>query len=203
MVYYGAPEGEHAPLAHFPPTASVVGLHPDVCFGPDCAGAGQPGTSWKFALSGDSRNCGEIVTPAIAAGVLKDGASFYSRLGDYRAIYMFDEDYLRTHPQPAISDYENAAWPDFINHQLKPFGKLPVFLAVGNHELIPPKTHNEILAQFTLYLSGSRPDLPERRRAVEKTCPHIPTRTCGHSIPCILHFATASSDRTPSSRHPR
>jgi hypothetical protein len=139
MVYYGAPEGEHAPLAHFPPTASVVGLHPDVCFGPDCAGAGQPGTSWKFALSGDSRNCGEIVTPAIAAGVL-DGASFYSRLGDYRAIYMFDEDYLRTHPQPAISDYENAAWPDFIKHRLKPFGKVPVFLAVGNHELIPPKT---------------------------------------------------------------
>lgn len=106
------------------------------------------GTSWKFAISGDSRNCGDIIVPAIAAGVLKDGASFYWHLGDYRAIYMIDEDYARTHPNSAITAYQNGAWPDFINHQLKPFGNLPVFLAIGNHELIQPKSHNEIIAQF-------------------------------------------------------
>src|ERR1035438_3520244 len=42
--------------------------------------------SWKFAVSGDSRNCGDIVMPAIAQGVAHDGAAFYWHLGDYRAI---------------------------------------------------------------------------------------------------------------------
>ena len=34
--------------------------------------AAQPpgGSTWKFAVSGDSRNCGDIVMPAIASGVL-------------------------------------------------------------------------------------------------------------------------------------
>ena len=104
--------------------------------------------SWKFAVSGDSRNCGDIVMPVIAQGVLNDGASFYWHLGDYRAIYTFDEDYLRLNPKSVILDYQNNAWPDFINHQLKSFGSLPIFLAIGNHELIQPKTHNEVIAQF-------------------------------------------------------
>src|SRR5450755_5051476 len=47
--------------------------------------------TWRFAVSGDSRNCGDIVMPAIAQGVLRDGASFYWHLGDYRAIFTFDE----------------------------------------------------------------------------------------------------------------
>jgi len=47
--------------------------------------------SWKFAVSGDSRNCGDIVMPAIAAGVHKSGAVFYWHLGDFRAIYTFDD----------------------------------------------------------------------------------------------------------------
>ncbi len=47
---------------------------------------------FKFAVSGDSRNCGDVVMPAIAASVLKSGASFYWHLGDFRAIYDFDED---------------------------------------------------------------------------------------------------------------
>ena len=105
-------------------------------------------STWKFAVSGDSRNCGDIVMPAMADGVLKDGAAFYWHLGDYRAIYMFDEDYARLNPNSAITDYQDAAWPDFINHQLKPFGSLPIFLAIGNHELIQPKTHDAIIAQF-------------------------------------------------------
>src|ERR1039457_4259742 len=83
--------------------------------------------SWKFAVSGDSRNCGDIVMPAIAQGVRRDGASFYWHLGDYRAIFTFDEDYLRTHPGSNISDYMENAWPDFIAHQLLPFADTPVF----------------------------------------------------------------------------
>ena len=57
-----------------------------------------PPAVWKFAVSGDSRNCGDIMMPAIAAGVRADGAEFYWHLGDFRAMSNFDEDYRRTHP---------------------------------------------------------------------------------------------------------
>jgi len=50
--------------------------------------------SWKFVVSGDSRNCGDVVMPAIAAGAAANGAQFYWHLGDFRAIYDFDEDFL-------------------------------------------------------------------------------------------------------------
>ncbi len=109
--------------------------------------------SWKFAISGDSRNCGDIVMPAIAAGVRADGASFYWHLGDYRAMSNFDEDYRKTHPQASISKYFADAWPDFIQHQLTPFGDLPVFLEIGNHELVAPKTRGDYLAQFADWLN--------------------------------------------------
>jgi len=108
--------------------------------------------AWRFAVSGDSRNCGDIVMPAIAAGVKRDNADFYWHLGDYRAIYMVDEDYQRIHPGTTIIDYETNAWPDFIKHQLAPFGDLPVFLAMGNHETIPPKTRADYIPQFADWL---------------------------------------------------
>ncbi len=117
--------------------------------------------SWKFAVSGDSRNCGDIVMPAIAQGVRRDGASFYWHLGDYRAIYSFDEDYLHTHPASTISNYFAAAWPDFIQHQLLPFGDLPVFLEIGNHELVPPMTKGQYVAQFADWLN--KPALQQQR----------------------------------------
>src|ERR1039458_633260 len=119
-------------------------------------GAQEPpnsAASWKFAVSGDSRNCGDIVMPAIAQGVRRDGASFYWHLGDYRAIYTFDEDYLHTHPASTISNYLAGAWPDFIQHQLQPFGDLPVFLEMGNHELVPPMTKGLYIAQFADWLN--------------------------------------------------
>ena len=135
------------PMSHFNlPSRSLYVLLAFVCASMPFALAQD--TTWKFAVSGDSRNCGDIVVPAIAQGVLNDGAAFYWDLGDYRAIYTFDEDYLRLNPGSTITDYQNNAWPDFINHQLKSFGSLPVFLGIGNHELIQPKTHNELIAQF-------------------------------------------------------
>ena len=104
--------------------------------------------AWTFAVSGDSRNCGDVVMPAIAEGVKRDHAEFYWHLGDYRAIYNFDEDYKQLHPATSIEDYEDEAWQDFIDHQLMPFEAIPVYLALGNHETIPPKSRSEALQAF-------------------------------------------------------
>jgi hypothetical protein len=115
---------------------------------------------WKFAVSGDSRNCGDIVMPAVASGVLKSGASFYWHLGDFRAIYDFDEDMapparLKLHaPHLTIADYLRKAWPDFIEHQLRPFGSLDLFLGIGNHETTYPKTRQGYVRQFKSYLNN-------------------------------------------------
>jgi len=116
--------------------------------------------TWKFAVSGDSRNCGDIVMPAIAAGVLKSGAEFYWHLGDFRAIYAFDEDMVPPaklnlpHKPMSISTYLSAAWPDFIIHQLDPFGDLPIFLGMGNHETIFPATREAWLIQFADWMEN-------------------------------------------------
>src|SRR3954471_998166 len=91
-----------------------------------------PTAVWKFAVSGDSRNCGDVVMPAIASGVLKSGASFYWHLGDFRAIFDFDEDIVPptklnlNAPHLTISDYLRRAWPDFLDKQIKPFGSIEV-----------------------------------------------------------------------------
>ena len=75
--------------------------------------------TWSFAVSGDSRNCGDVVMPAIAAGVLKDNASFYWHLGDFRKLSDFDED-IQHQPENiarplSISRYEQIAWDDFTH----------------------------------------------------------------------------------------
>ena len=124
----------------------------------------QPGAgTWKFAVSGDARNCGDVVMPAIAKGVRQDGAVFYWHLGDYRLISNFDEDYRQIHPKDKISDYLANAWPDFIQHQLNAFGDLPVFLEIGNHEVIWPMTRPLYLAQFADWLD--QPVLQHQRLA--------------------------------------
>ena len=131
---------------------------PFICLALCAALAAQAPATWKFAVSGDSRNCGDIVMPAIAAGVLQSQAQFYWHLGDFRAIYTFDEDLvpppsLRLPTKPLnIIDYETGAWPDFIAHQLAPFGSLPIFLSPGNHETIPPATRDAYLEQFADWL---------------------------------------------------
>lgn len=114
---------------------------------------------WSFAVSGDSRNCGDVVMPAIAQSVRKEGALFYWYLGDFRAIYDFDEDFNERHPKTSILGYQKAAWKDFITEQLDAFGDLPVYLGLGNHETIPPKTRLEAIQQFADWL-----DTPELRR---------------------------------------
>jgi hypothetical protein len=117
---------------------------------------------WKFAVSGDSRNCGDVVMPAIAQGVKQTGAAFYWHLGDLRAIYDVDED-IRQQPEHLLkpltkSEYLDMAWNDFIQNQIAPFGTVPFYLGIGNHETIAPRDHAAFLAQFRSQL-----DLPNLR----------------------------------------
>ena len=98
--------------------------------------------------------------PAIASGVQQNNAEFYWHLGDFRAIYTFDEDMappaklgLQLKPL-TVSTYLASAWPDFISHQITPFGNTPVFLAIGNHETILPATREAWLLQFADWLEA-------------------------------------------------
>jgi hypothetical protein len=81
-------------------------------------------------------------------------------LGDFRAIYKIDDDYAQTHQKtnsgavPTMNDYLAGAWDDFIDSQLASFGDTPVFLALGNHENIQPKDHNQVIAQFADWLNS-------------------------------------------------
>jgi hypothetical protein len=101
--------------------------------------------AWRFIVSGDSRNCGDVVMPAIAAHSAKNyQPSFYWHLGDLRAIYMVDEDMAfaggeKDGRKLACEAYLKQAWPDFVKHQIYPFGRTPFYLGLGNHEVIPPK----------------------------------------------------------------
>lgn len=118
----------------------------------------QSSRTWSFAVSGDSRNCGDIIMPGIAQGVQKDQAQFYWHLGDFRATYDFDEDILAAPEYRGkhltITEYQWSEWRDFIAQQIEPFGDTPVFLAIGNHELASPKTRADYIQQFADWLDS-------------------------------------------------
>ncbi|HVI08254.1 MAG TPA: hypothetical protein VND65_08160 [Candidatus Binatia bacterium] len=119
---------------------------------------GKPGALWHFAVSGDSRNCGDVIMPAVAAGAKKDGAMFYWHLGDLRAIYDFDQDMqqiAKLKGQPLnISQYLYGAWEDFKHNQIQPFkdASIPYYLGIGNHETIPPMTRCGFAKSFSEWL---------------------------------------------------
>lgn len=121
--------------------------------------AAEAGSTWTFAVSGDSRNCGDIVMPAIAADAVKNNAAFYWHLGDMRAMYDFDADMTRRPDRLAsgkslsIAEYQATAWQDFIDNEVAPFGKIPAYLGIGNHELVPPKTRTDFVIQFADWLN--------------------------------------------------
>jgi hypothetical protein len=123
-------------------------------------------SSWTFAVSGDSRNCGDFVMPAIAAKVTAEKDVFYWHLGDFRAISSPDQDMVALQPagtQLSRGDYQQRAWDDFIEHQMAPFGSLPVFLGRGNHEINKPMTRDGYIAKFSSFLS--RPEIEAQRKA--------------------------------------
>src|SRR5436190_10743476 len=86
-------------------------------------GAAKP---WTFLASGDARNCGDIVMPAIAETARKNNVSFYWHLGDLRRTSGVDEDILNR-PEflpspPTIDQYHAMQWQDFLDNQMAPFG---------------------------------------------------------------------------------
>jgi hypothetical protein len=163
----------------------------------------QKAGAWKFAVSGDSRNCGDIVMPAIASGVLQNHAEFYWHLGDFRAIYTMDEDMvpprkLNLASKPlTLVDYETRAWPDFISHQLAPFGNLPIFLAIGNHETILPMNREQYRLKFADWLE----EQPLRTQRLADNPLDHQMRTWYHWVAHNVDFITldnASSDEFDS-----
>ena len=124
------------------------------------------GETWRFLASGDSRNCGDVVMPGIAETAKKNQAVFYWHLGDLRLTTGFDEDIAHqpehTSKALTVAEYETIEWPDYIESQIKPFGSIPFFLGIGNHETVPPlKTREEFILQFADWLDT--PVLREQR----------------------------------------
>jgi calcineurin-like phosphoesterase family protein len=117
---------------------------------------GLPPGSWRFMVSGDSRNCGDVVMPAIAAHSAQFAPSFYWHLGDLRAIYKIDEDMAfaaaNNHQILSCDTYQRRAWSDFVENQIAPFGETPFFVGIGNHETIPPKTEAAFQRHFADWL---------------------------------------------------
>jgi hypothetical protein len=149
---------------------SPAGLLAQSAGSPQSPSADPASAPWNFAVSGDSRNCGDVVMPAIAAGVAKDHAAFYLHLGDFRKLSDFDED-LQHQPKYiasplSISTYESVAWDDFLQSQAAAFS-VPVFLGIGNHELVWPHTRDMYLIQFADWLDA--PILKSQRLADDKT----------------------------------
>jgi len=107
---------------------------------------------WSFSASGDSRNCGDIVMPAIADGVHTDGSLFYWHLGDFRLGTPTDQD-MEAAGGSHFWNYYEREWPDFIESQLKAFAPTPVFLTIGNHELVKPKTRGDYMKVFATWVN--------------------------------------------------
>jgi hypothetical protein len=126
-----------------------------------CPAGTAADAAWHFAVSGDSRNCGDVVMPSIAAGARVNQAAFYWHLGDLRWISDFDEDFHALHPKASIAEYLSTAWMDFQRNQIEPFGSMPVFLSIGNHEITPPKTREEFVLTFADWLNA--PAVREQR----------------------------------------
>lgn len=133
-------------------------------FAPVISLAQAPAPLWTFAVSGDSRNCGDFVMPAIAAKVKSEGDAFYWHLGDFRWISSPDEDIVAMRPDGhdlKLKDYQGLAWDDFLTHQMAAFGSLPVFLGRGNHENVTPMTRDGYVAKFSSFLD--RPEIAAQR----------------------------------------
>jgi len=108
--------------------------------------------------------------PAMATRVIRDGAQFYWHLGDFRMIENVDEDYAaepehrdQKNELMLLSDYERNVWQDFVDAQIAPFGAMRVFLGIGNHDVVRPKSRAKFLSFFSRWLD--QPQLREQRLA--------------------------------------
>lgn len=136
-------------------------------FIPCSAPAQAARSTWTFAVSGDSRNCGDFVMPAIAAKVKAEKDAFYWHLGDFRVMSREpDQDLAAMQPagkKLTTDEYYRIAWDDFLEHQMASFAPLPVFLGRGNHEDHPPETRDSYTAKFAAFLD--RPEIAAQRKA--------------------------------------
>ena len=133
---------------------------------PTLAPAQAADSTWTFAVSGDSRNCGDFVMPAIAARVKAEKDAFYWHLGDFRVMSREPDQDLAS-MQPAgktlsTDEYYRIAWDDFLKYQMASFEPLPVFLGRGNHETHPPMTRDGYTQKFSSFLD--RPEVAEQRK---------------------------------------
>ena len=113
---------------------------------------------WRFVVSGDARNCGDVVMPGIAETARKNSAAFYWHLGDLRRTTGPDED-IQHQPEHvaaplSLAAYQAMEWQDFIDSQIAPFGAVPFFVGIGNHEVIKPKTRDEYVEKFAPWLDA-------------------------------------------------
>lgn len=123
-------------------------------------------TTWSFAVSGDSRNCGDFVMPAIATSVKAEHDAFYWHLGDFRWMSKPDQDLIAMQfagKEPSKDEYHSIAWNDFLTHQMASFGTFPVFLGRGNHETVAPMTREGYIEKFSAFLN--RPEIAAQRQS--------------------------------------
>lgn len=143
------------------------------------APAEAPHAVWAFAVSGDSRDCGDVVMPKFAWSIENSpdtpAAEFYWHLGDFRRMYAPDCDIVKRSvpgwdcqtrplaglPEGTVARYLDGAWDDFIQRQIGAFKKTPVFLAIGNHELYGA-TRDEVRRRFRAWLASD--ELHAQRR---------------------------------------
>lgn len=128
-------------------------------------------SSWYFAVSGDSRDCGDLIMPKIAKSIATKRQTLpiklYLHLGDFRALFRVDCDMAKrldpstkcalesaTNELKPTDEYLKAAWPDFIEKQVTPFEQagIPLYLGIGNHETIG-RTPEEFRSTFKKWLT--------------------------------------------------
>jgi len=125
--------------------------------------------------------------PTIAADAAKHSPAFYWHLGDYRAIFMIDED--MEHPANGRAGrlshlhYRKTAWDDFIKNQITPFSPIPVFLGIGNHEMLVHKDREDFVAKFGNWLDA--PAIREQRLKDDPT---------DHSVKSYYHWTRGGVD---------
>ena len=161
--------------------------------------ASKPAGSWYFAVSGDSRDCGDLIMPKIANSLAAKSKQvplkFYWHLGDFRALFRLDCDMAKRMDPPKkcalesktdelkpTEAYLKAAWPDFIEHQVKPFEQagIPIYLGMGNHETIN-RSRDEFRFAFRKWLT--QPAITAQRKAdVKKKIPSQEGDTYFHFV---------------------
>jgi len=135
---------------------------------------------WVFAVSGDSRDCGDVVMPKIAASIAQVSkttpVAFYWHLGDFRDGRTADRDFLVLNGSD--DDYHKRAWDDFLERQIAPMEKVTqVFLGIGNHELIFPwwshDEYKEKLGRFILQEPIAAQRVLDRKAGLVRDRNHI------------------------------